>query len=179
MVWGQLLGASGVLVGASLYDVEFVEGTCVELFGGCNENSDFTFNSREDAETASRALDQQVFLGIHDNDPSLTFGINSIVTSQIWTPYSAFESLDGPAVSLYVLFDASPDRGGDGPGGDVDGSNAATSFSCNGFDEYSFARWRPAVTAAPLPAGGWFLITAISGLAGLGRLRGRCQSKFA
>jgi hypothetical protein len=38
---GQILGASGVDVGGTLYDVEFLDGTCIALFSGCDEVSDY------------------------------------------------------------------------------------------------------------------------------------------
>ncbi len=40
---GQFLGATGVDVGGTLYDVTFVDGTCITLFDGCNEIADFDF----------------------------------------------------------------------------------------------------------------------------------------
>jgi opacity protein-like surface antigen len=36
VVGGQLHGAFGVDVNGSLYDVEFLGGTCIELFDGCD-----------------------------------------------------------------------------------------------------------------------------------------------
>ena len=43
VVGGQLMGASGVDVGGILYDVEFLDGTCIDLFSGCDESADFDF----------------------------------------------------------------------------------------------------------------------------------------
>jgi hypothetical protein len=63
VVGGQLVGASDVLVGGSLYDVEFLDGTCIDLFTGCDELSDFTFGNGTAADAASVALSEQVFLG--------------------------------------------------------------------------------------------------------------------
>ena len=93
VVGGQLLGASDVNVGGNLYDVQFAEGTCIELFGGCDESSDFTFQTEAAALLASQALLDQVFLdwwtyegqiGTYydsDTDPGLTFGCSAIVSS--------------------------------------------------------------------------------------------------
>jgi hypothetical protein len=33
---GILTGATGVNVGGTLYDVEFVDGSCIALFDGCD-----------------------------------------------------------------------------------------------------------------------------------------------
>jgi hypothetical protein len=76
---GILTGAKGVDVGGTLYDVEFMDGTCVALFNGCdNPATDFTFTTQADALAASQALLDQVFLdggqGNFDSTPSLTVG---------------------------------------------------------------------------------------------------------
>jgi len=62
VVNGQLMGASGVLVDGSLYDVQFLDGTCIDLYNGCDEVSDFTFQTHASALLASQALLDQVFL---------------------------------------------------------------------------------------------------------------------
>ena len=36
-----LMGATDVQVGGTLYDVVFVDGTCIELFDGCDDLTDF------------------------------------------------------------------------------------------------------------------------------------------
>jgi hypothetical protein len=92
---GQLLGASGVDVGGSLFDVAFVDGTCITLFSGCDSASDFTFNSA-DALLASQALLDQVFLDgafSFDTDPELTVGCGSTSLCRAMTPYSIAGSL--------------------------------------------------------------------------------------
>lgn len=77
-VVGRVLqGATNVLVGGSLYDVSFRDGTCLSLFDGCNEASDFTFQSAIAADAASAALLVQIFGAgdIYDTNPSKTRGI--------------------------------------------------------------------------------------------------------
>ena len=78
VVGGELLGASGVIVDGSLYDVEFADGTCIALYDGCDETSDFTFTDLASAVLASQALLDQVFLdgpsGNFDTQPALTTG---------------------------------------------------------------------------------------------------------
>ena len=61
VVGGILYGASGVDVGGTLYDVEFVDGTCISLFNGCDELADFTFTDTTGAQAASTALLGQVY----------------------------------------------------------------------------------------------------------------------
>ncbi|MFL5238151.1 MAG: PEPxxWA-CTERM sorting domain-containing protein [Rhizomicrobium sp.] len=81
---GKLTGATGVAVG-QLYNVEFVEGTCAGLFGGCNDSGDFTFNSSLLAFVAAEALLNQVFfdsaLGQFDSNYALTFGCSDPTTA--------------------------------------------------------------------------------------------------
>ena len=61
VVVGQLHGATGVDVGGTLYDVVFLDGSCISVYGTC-EQSSFTFNSESDATIASQALIDQVFI---------------------------------------------------------------------------------------------------------------------
>ena len=78
VIGGQLYGASGVDVGGTLYDVEFVDGTCADLFTGCDDPTDFTFTDAALALSAMQALLDQVFLdgpsGSFDSDPAITNG---------------------------------------------------------------------------------------------------------
>jgi hypothetical protein len=59
---GQLIGAHEVIVSGALYDVEFLDGSCAEVFFGCDELTDITF-LRDEAGTAAQALLDQVFIG--------------------------------------------------------------------------------------------------------------------
>lgn len=73
---GTLLGVSGVEVNGTAYDVQFMDGRCSDLYGGCDAASDFIFNTQETARDASLALLNQVFNAFptYDLDPSLTNG---------------------------------------------------------------------------------------------------------
>jgi len=75
---GLLAGATGVNVGGTLYDVEFVDGSCIALFDGCDAITDFEFTTESAAVAASQALLDQVFLnvpqGTFDDTPFLTVG---------------------------------------------------------------------------------------------------------
>ena len=79
VVDGELQGASGVDVGGVLFDVSFLDGTCISVFDGCDDVSDFTFQSQADAALAGQALLDQVFVdgaqGNFDSQPELTRGI--------------------------------------------------------------------------------------------------------
>jgi hypothetical protein len=74
VVGGQLVGASNVEVLGTLYDVSFLEGSCVEAFSGCdNAAEDFDFTDAVSALAAAQALLDGVFIGIFDDTPTLTF----------------------------------------------------------------------------------------------------------
>ncbi len=102
VVGGQLHGASDVLVDGALYDVQFLDGTCIDLFDGCDDVSDFTFQTQAASFLASQALLDQVFLdgvsGLFDSVPNLTAGCNiylapeHVVECTAYTPYSINES---------------------------------------------------------------------------------------
>ncbi len=79
IVAGQLVGAKNVDVGGTLYDVEFLDGTCAALFSGCDGPDDFTFTSAAQVSDAARTLLDTVFLDIDpvnqfDSSPELTQG---------------------------------------------------------------------------------------------------------
>ena len=75
---GILHGATGVTVGSAIYDVIFREGSCITLFGNCDEVSDFFFSDISSAHAANLSLLNQVFLdtaaGLFDSVQTLTFG---------------------------------------------------------------------------------------------------------
>jgi hypothetical protein len=93
---GQLLGASGVIVDGSSYDVAFLDGTCIALYSGCDAVSDFAFQSLSTASLASVALLDQVFqdgANLFDSDPELTVGCTSLAQCQVRTPYGLTSGL--------------------------------------------------------------------------------------
>ncbi len=78
VVAGELLGATGVNVGGVVYDIQFVEGSCIDVYGGCDELSDFPFATFGDATVAAQALLDQVLrdtvAGDFDTYPDQVFG---------------------------------------------------------------------------------------------------------
>ena len=53
VVGGTLVGASNVDVDGQLFDVEFVDGRCIDLFDGCDDASDFDFDNESAARLGS------------------------------------------------------------------------------------------------------------------------------
>jgi hypothetical protein len=105
VVGGQLLGASGVDVGGSLYNVEFLDGTCIALYNGCDDVSDFTFQTQADALLAAQALLDQVFLDgadLFDTDPNNTVGCISSQSCFAETPY-ALSIPDPPNALVFTV----------------------------------------------------------------------------
>ena len=97
---GILHGASGVDVGGVLYDVEFLEGSCIALFTGCDDEPDLTFQSEAAAVLASQALLDQVFFVAESLSPILqTYGCRSTFC-EVWTPFQLGAFLNNPASSL-------------------------------------------------------------------------------
>src|SRR4051794_29243093 len=57
----KVTGATRVIVNGTSYDVNFLDGTCSYVFGGCDSTSDFDFTSDAAAAAAGEALLAQVF----------------------------------------------------------------------------------------------------------------------
>lgn len=103
---GLLAGAKGVQVGGSFFDVSFIDGTCISVFDGCDEQGDFTFDNVTDAEAASQALFDQVFVINPDNgddydlDAGVIAGCGLAGGCNIRNPYGLFDG--GSLVKQYL-----------------------------------------------------------------------------
>ncbi len=106
---GQLRGARNVEIGGSLFDVTFVDGTCFDAFGNC-EQQDFDFSAQTSpflttssviiispnppnataANQAAGALLEQVLIntsaGAFDSQPELTHGCTDGLVCEIIIP---------------------------------------------------------------------------------------------
>jgi len=161
VVGGQLLGASGVDVGGTLYDVAFLDGSCVSLFDGCDAPADFTFTTIAAAAAASNALLTQVFLdgglGAFDTQPELTNGCTSLASCTAVTPY---DSASG-TVTL-----ASGRNNAGATNDTVGGIGQASIADTTGSIAAVFAIWTP----VPIPEPSTALLLTI-GLVGLAAKR--------
>ena len=87
----QLISIQGIEYRGSLYDVEFVDGRCTELFSGCDDLSDFTFQSGRDAGGMANLLKNDIILnrpeGAFDSNPALTLGCTFSVQCQMIIPF--------------------------------------------------------------------------------------------
>ena len=96
---GKLTGASNVEVlhnsGVVLYDVEFLDGSCIQLFSGCDQASDLVFPDALTASQAANAFYSVLLLdgpaGAFGTQPGLTNGCTvglSINECQLLVPFA-------------------------------------------------------------------------------------------
>ena len=141
---GILTGANGVRVGGGLYNVEFVDGTCVALFAGCDSATDFTFTPS--ALDAAGALLDQVFiddpqLGAFDSTPALTAGCANPVCYVVTPSDPAPHVLPYPAVSTGVARNSSASLAGTAEDDDVQGTYYPIDLDCSTGSQCVYARW--------------------------------------
>jgi hypothetical protein len=116
IVDGRLVAAGNVLVDGRMYDVEFVEGRCPEIFDGCDDPlEDFAFHDGESAKRAAQALLDQVLLddvvdkGViynFDSLPTQMYGCSHTNICDTVIPYDLVSS--DPPLLISSVYNASP-----------------------------------------------------------------------
>lgn len=144
---GILTGATDVNVGGTLYDVQFLDGTCAALFSGCDQPTDFAFQTQANALLASQALLDQVILnstlGNFDIAPNLTQGCTNAFVCNVGTPFqliSATTHQTYNSINLSSLSDQTQCC-----------STFTTLFNSGTFPTFTYARWT-AASAVPEPS---------------------------
>jgi hypothetical protein len=163
---GLVTGARGVDVQGTLYDVDFVDGSCPDLFTGCDDAGDFTFTTEAAATAAAQALLDQVFVNDAlplDTQPELTFGCYTVTRCDTFTMFAPFDALNASVVRTSNFSDANLDF------------TQSTLISLNSDfstveDGQVFARWSEAAVV-PLPAPALLLLAGLGGLVTLRRAR--------
>jgi len=154
-------------VGGTLYNVEFVDGTCAALFNGCNLPTDFTFTTQTDDIAASAALLNSVFISGFESHPEKIHGCSWIVECFTLTPYrynSYFNEVNFSYVNISSIFIDDV-----GLGYMPQNFDSANSVFCN------FASWSQSIQSVPEPSSFLLLASGLVGIAGY-RWRQRHQA---
>ena len=165
---GQLVGADDIVFDGYTGNVRFVDGTCVDLFDGCDEPSDIVFETLTSTNTeakdlalaANSALLAQVFDAnpLYDTDIALTFGCEAgtfvaLVYCGIITPYDYTDNNSVVTVSVTNRDDSSGlDTIGWGQG--YVSTDSTIPLNPGTPDRLVYANWALTPTPIPLPAAG-------------------------
>jgi hypothetical protein len=78
--------------------VEFLDGTCADVFFGCTNSFFFAFDDLLEARDASWALADQIFLdgasGAFDSNPALTRGCEDAAECSVHAPHALLNSVE-------------------------------------------------------------------------------------
>jgi hypothetical protein len=166
VIGGQLMGASDVLVDGNSYDVQFLDGTCADFYSGCDDVSDFTFQTSLAAILASQALLTQVFLdgvlGNFDSTPWLTNGCEAGPSQcTVAAPYTLPSSTSVRWLGPRNLPGTASDPAA------VTGTSHPSLFDSTTSPQQVWSVWTP----VPEPSTALLLSLGLTGLAAQGRRR--------
>ena len=164
---GKLVGATGVVIGQSTYNVTFADNSCTVVFGTCSANK-FDFTTRASAIAAGNALLSQVLIGTYKTNPGSVFGCSTSTCDSL-IPYKLYDDDPSYAQAVVVANRGSTNRF---VTGDLyPGANDSTALDPN----VNYVRFTLQAAAVPETATWGMMITGF-GMIG-GGLRSRRRSR--
>lgn len=160
---GQLIGASGVNVDGTLYNVQFLDGFYSDTI---QDESDLVTTSEAQARSFGQALMDQVLLdtaeGLFDTDPELTFGCENLNECVVWIPFD----IDFNTMLVTAVLAINRRAGAIQPEG-VSDNLGQNSYGNNFADDsnWVYADWQ----VVPVPAAAWLFVSALGVLAWIRR----------
>lgn len=169
-----LTGARNVDVNGTLLDVEFVDANCFEAFTGCDEAADFDFQDPDFGFAAGQALLEQVLIdaaeGLFDTDPTLTLGCTGLADTPSATCFISFPVAGGNIGPDFVPGVAVRNETAIGNAAGFDTVSAGT-IARFAADNPNNLTARFSISAIPLPASVWMLLSVVAIGAGVARTR--------
>ena len=165
---GALLGAEGVNINGTMYNVTFQGAPCTLLFNGCNDTSDFFFTDVDSGQAANLALLNQVFkdtlFGLFDSNPNLTNGCTASTSyCSVITPISP--SATGFAIGTFL--NNSTLESGDYYTGIWSNIGIEADFgSTRYYPSLTYAVWS-GPSPVPVPASVWLFCSGLIALVGM------------
>ncbi len=155
-----LTGATGIVLGGTVYDVAFGDFSCVDLYSPCTSDSDLPFSTPVGRAAAHSAL-QQVLIDEYGTQPFLYSDINGCSPSSVnfcylWTVPTG---TTGNAIVNWRLIKISNtmDTG-------FGGWHRSSAFPV---EYYASTKW--SVSVVPIPAAVWLFGSGLIGLIGIAR----------
>lgn len=101
---GTLMGVAGLDYQGQKYNVSFQDGSCEQLFNGCDSSSDMPFTDPFVAQAAMSLLMQTIVdspQGNFDSQPGLINGCGSPVQCLIQTPYELSDVIGQVKIAVF------------------------------------------------------------------------------